>query len=209
MLMDKLENRSSAVQLDPDDVHRAIADGALLIDGRTPEAYDACHVPGSVNVPVAGGELPSRALAAVGREPRSIAVAGTDVGSLTWPSCSNRPGIAGVGGILAGGVDAYRAAGYAVGRRHAVAAERVVDDLALGGAVLVDARDDEDWVRGTFPARCTSRSGQSPRLRRFFPRRRLRRLHRWAPGGDRRQHAAPLRPRQHLAGDRRRAAGTS
>jgi hydroxyacylglutathione hydrolase len=151
MLMDKLENRSSAVQLDPDDVHRAIADGALLIDGRTPEAYDACHVPGSVNVPVSGGELPFRALAAVGREPRSIAVAGTDVESLNLALVLERAGYRGVGGILAGGVDAYRAAGYAVGRQHAVAAERVVDDLALGGAVLVDARDDEDWVRRHVP----------------------------------------------------------
>ena len=70
MLMDKLENRSSAVaELDPDDVHRAIADGALLIDGRTPEAYDAYHVPGSVNVPVAGeASSPLAARAAVGRE---------------------------------------------------------------------------------------------------------------------------------------------
>ena len=57
----------------------------------------------------------------------------------------------GVGRILAGAVDAYRSAGYAVGRRHALAAERVVDDLELGGAVLVDARDDEDWVRGHVP----------------------------------------------------------
>ena len=45
-------------------------------------------------------------------------------------------GCRGVGGILAGGVDAYRTAGYAVGHQHAVAAERVVDDLELGGAVL-------------------------------------------------------------------------
>ena len=32
-----------------------------------------------------------------------------------------------------------------------MAAERIVDDLQLGGAVLVDARDDEDWVRGHVP----------------------------------------------------------
>ena len=38
-----------------------------------------------------------------------------------------------------------------MGHQHAVAAERVVDDLELGGAVLIDARDDEDWVRGHVP----------------------------------------------------------
>ena len=132
------------MRLGPDDVHRAVANGALLIDGRTPEAYDACHVPGSVNVPIAGGELSSRALAAVGGDAGAIAVAESDVEALTLALVLERAGCGDVGGILAGGVDAYRAAGHAVGHQHAVAADRVVADLELGGAVLVDARDDED-----------------------------------------------------------------
>jgi hydroxyacylglutathione hydrolase len=152
MLMDKLENSSSAIaELDPRDVHRALADGALVVDGRSPEAYDACHLPGSVNVPMHGGELASRARTAVGGTPGAIAVAESDVESLTLALVLERAGCGPVGGILAGGVDAYRAAGHAVGHQHALAAERVVDDLELGGAVLVDARDDEDWVRGHVP----------------------------------------------------------
>jgi hydroxyacylglutathione hydrolase len=152
MLMDKLENTPSTVaQLGPDDVHRAIAEGALVIDGRPPEAYDACHVPGSVNVPMDGGELASRARMAVGRDPGAIAVAGSDIESLALAVVLDRAGCGGVGRILAGGVDAYRSAGYAVGHQRVVAAERVVDDLELGGAVLVDARDDEDWVRRHVP----------------------------------------------------------
>ena len=152
MLMDKLENMPSTVaQLDPDDVHRAIAEGALVIDGRSPEAYDACHVPGSVNVPMEGGELASRVRVGVGRDPGAIAVAGSDIESLALALVLERAGCAGVGRILAGGVGAYHAAGHAVGHQRAVAAERVVDDLELGGAVLVDARDDEDWVRRHVP----------------------------------------------------------
>ena len=152
MTMDKLENRpSTAAELDADDVHSALADGALVIDGRSPEAYDACYLPGSVNVPIAGGGLATRVRAAVGRDPAAIAVAGSDVESLTLAAVLERAGCGAAGGILAGGVDAYRAAGYAVGHQHAVAAERIVDDLQLGGAVLVDARDDEDWVRGHVP----------------------------------------------------------
>jgi hydroxyacylglutathione hydrolase len=127
MLVDKLDNRSSAVtELGPDEVHRALADGALVIDGRTPEAYDACHVPGSVNVPMAGGELSSRLRSAVGGDPAVVAVAASDVESLTLVMMLDRAGCGGVDGILAGGVE-------------------------LGGAVLVDARDDEDWVRGHVP----------------------------------------------------------
>ena len=54
-------------------------------------------------------------------------------------------------GIVAGGVAAYRAAGHPVGRQHAVPADRVLRDLESGGAVLVDAREDDDWVRGHVP----------------------------------------------------------
>jgi len=56
-----------------------------------------------------------------------------------------------VWGIVAGGVAAYEAAGHPVGRQRAVPAERVLHDLETGGAVLVDARDDDDWVRGHVP----------------------------------------------------------
>lgn len=116
MLMDKLENRPSAVaEHAPGDVHRALADGALVIDGRSPEAYDACHLPGSVNVPMQGGELASRLRMAVGRNPWAIAVAGSDAESLSLAVMLERAGCGGAGGIMAGGVDAYRAAGYASG----------------------------------------------------------------------------------------------
>jgi len=54
-------------------------------------------------------------------------------------------------GILAGGVEAYAGAGFEVASQRAVPAERVVEDLELGGAVLVDVRDDDDWVRGHVP----------------------------------------------------------
>ena len=152
MLMDKLEKSQSAIaELAPGDVHRALADGALVIDGRSPEAYDACHLPGSVNVPMHGGELASRVRMAVGRNPGAIAVASSDVESLTLALILEGGGCGCTGGFLAGGVDAYRAAGYAVGHEHALTAERVVDDLELGGAVLIDTRDDEDWVRGHVP----------------------------------------------------------
>jgi hydroxyacylglutathione hydrolase len=152
MLMEKLENRPSAIaEHTPGDVHRALAGGALVIDGRSPEAYDACHLPGSVNVPMQGGELASRLRTAVGRNPWAIAVAGSDDESLSLAVMLERIGCPRGGGIVAGGVDAYRAAGYPVGHQYALTADRVVADLELGGAVLVDARDDEDWVRGHVP----------------------------------------------------------
>ena len=153
ILIDNMEKRSSdAVPgLDPAAVERATADGAVVIDGRSPEAYDACHVRGSISIPVAGGEFPARARMAIEADTALVVVAASDAESHAMARMLGRAGFDRMAGILADGVEGYRAAGYAVGRQHAVPAERVVVDVELGGAVLVDARDDDEWVRGHVP----------------------------------------------------------
>jgi rhodanese-related sulfurtransferase len=50
-------------ELEPDDAEAAVADGALLLDVREPEEWDAGHAPGSVHMPLRDvqqrtGELP-------------------------------------------------------------------------------------------------------------------------------------------------------
>jgi rhodanese-related sulfurtransferase len=153
MLVDKLEITPNAVQfeLEPGEVHAALSDGVVLVDGRAPEAYDACHVPGSVNVPLSGGSFPVRVLTAVGPDGAAIVVAGSDGESLAMAWAIERHAAGRVRGCLSGGIEAYAAAGFETGRGHSLPAERVAGDLALGGAVLVDAREDDDWVRGHVP----------------------------------------------------------
>jgi rhodanese-related sulfurtransferase len=153
MLVDKVEIDASAVtfELDPADVRDAAEGGTVVVDGRAPEAYDTCHVPGSLNVPLAGGGFPERLRAAVEAGTPTIVVAGSDGESLAMAWSMEREGRAPVRGILAGGIEAYAAAGFEVGRLHSLPAERIADDLELGGVVLVDARDADDWVRGHVP----------------------------------------------------------
>ena len=52
MLIDKMEIRSEAqvFEIDPGEVRAAVAGGALVLDGRAPEAYDSGHIPGSVKI---------------------------------------------------------------------------------------------------------------------------------------------------------------
>jgi rhodanese-related sulfurtransferase len=153
MLVDKMGmiEGAPAFELDPAQVFAAADDGAIVVDGRAPDAYDACHVPGSLNVPLAGAGFPSRMRSAIGRGASAIAVAGSDGESLAMAWAIEHEADRPVRGILAGGVGAYAAAGFEVGRLHSLSADRVAEDLALGGAVLLDARDDDDWVRGHVP----------------------------------------------------------
>jgi rhodanese-related sulfurtransferase len=153
MLVDKLEITPSAFmfELDPAAVHAAVEEGAIVVDGRAPEAHDAGHVPGSVNVPLAGGGFPGRVRSAVGAGVPAIVLGGSDGESLAMAWAMEREGRGPVRGILPGGIEAYAAAGLDLATQHSVLADRVAEDLALGGAVLVDAREDDDWVRGHVP----------------------------------------------------------
>lgn len=146
----EIDASTATFELAPGDASAALEAGALVVDGRPPEAYDACHVPGSLNVPLAGG-FPER-IRAVLRPHTDIIVAAAshgDAAAMAW--AIEREGRGLVRGILAGGLEAYTAAGFEVARLYALAAERIADDLELGGAVLLDAREDEDWVRGHVP----------------------------------------------------------
>jgi len=137
--------------LAPAAVRRALDDGAVVVDGRSPEAYDACHIPGSLCVPLDGGAFESGAQYVIPAGVKVVTVATGDVDGQAMARGLARAGIRSVAGVLDGGVRAYARAGYEVGCQPAASAERLFEDLQLGGAVLVDARDDEEWLEGHVP----------------------------------------------------------
>ena len=153
MLIDNIEINASPVtfELGAAEAHAAAGGAAVVVDGRSPEDFDARHVPGSVNVPLAGGGFATRVRAAVGSGVAAIVTGGFDGESLAMAWAIERDVRAPVRGILAGGVDAYAAAGFDLGRLQALSAEHVAEDLALGGVVMIDAREDDDWVRRHVP----------------------------------------------------------
>jgi rhodanese-related sulfurtransferase len=156
--------------LAPAAVAQAVADGAIVVDGRPPEAYDECHIPGSVSVPLAGGAFESRARSVIERGARAVAVADDDADARAMARSLMRIGARGMAGILDGGLGAYRDAGYGLARQPAAPADRLFEDLQLGGAVLVDARDDEDWARGHVPGSVHLPLWSLARLKTHLPR---------------------------------------
>jgi hydroxyacylglutathione hydrolase len=153
MLIENVEIAAGAAPfgLDPDDVRTAVEQGAIVLDGRSPEDFDAGHVPGAVNIPLAGSGFAERMRSAIRTGEPAIVVAGSDGESLAMAWAIERDGRGPVLGMLSGGVEAYAAAGFELGRLSSVSAAQVAGDLALGGAVMVDAREDDDWVRGHVP----------------------------------------------------------
>ena len=131
-------------------VEHAVAEGAVVVDGRSPESYDAGHVAGSVNVPFEDDGFEDRASCVIDPDTAVVAVGGADADPWAMAQALVRAGFR-AWGILKGGVPAYNRAGCAVGLQRAITADRLLEDLRLGGAVLVDVRDDEQWVRDHVP----------------------------------------------------------
>jgi hydroxyacylglutathione hydrolase len=140
-----------APTLAPAAVHRSVSHGAVLVDGRSPEAYDARHITGSVCIPFAGETFADRARDVIDAGAPVVAVGEGDGGGQAMARALIHAGCRAVVGVLDGGVSAYGEAGYDVGCQRAASADRLLEDLELGGAVLVDARDDEEWLEGHVP----------------------------------------------------------
>jgi rhodanese-related sulfurtransferase len=131
-------------------VAAALAAGAAVIDGRSPEAFDAGHVAGSVNVP-AGDDAGALAAQLVARAVPVLACADLLEDASVLEHQLGRAGFRHVLGSVAG-----ERARRALGRhRHhrcgAVDVDRLAAELATGAVLLVDVRDDWEAGRGRVP----------------------------------------------------------
>jgi hydroxyacylglutathione hydrolase len=142
-----LGHRPSTPRLDPADVQRALTDGALAIDGRRRRAFAAGHLPGSLGIELddsfaayVGWLAPFGApLVLVLPDPLDDAVAEA-VDQLL------RIGFDRVVGVLAGGVDAWAAAGLPLSSYPAMTAAELASDLGDDPATtLLDVRDPNEW----------------------------------------------------------------
>ncbi len=131
--------------LGPMAVAAALAAGAAVIDGRSPEAFDAGHVAGSVNAP-AGDDAGAVAAQLVARDVPVLACAEALEDASVLADQLDRAGFRHVLGAVAG-EQARRTLGR---HRHhrcgAIDVDRLAAELATGAVLLVDVRD--DWEAG-------------------------------------------------------------
>lgn len=133
--------------MSPDDVAKALADGASLVDARDGVAFAARHVPRSLNIPLE----PSFA-AYVGwlvpfGTPLVLLVDDTDLSEAL--SQLRRIGWDDVQGQLRGGIDAWADEGHDTASYASLDVERLVEEMGDGvvGEIL-DVRQRSEWDAG-------------------------------------------------------------
>lgn len=125
--------------IEPVDLHRRLrAGGGLIIDLRSAQAFDAAHIPGSLN---AAGDAALEAVTAMLPDGSAVAV----LGSTPFESARAASVLAGVGpdcdvAIVIGGIERWRRQGLPVSRGLALDCRQATQQVQRGGVALIDAR---------------------------------------------------------------------
>jgi hydroxyacylglutathione hydrolase len=119
-----------------------VARGALVIDGRPAEAYDAAHLPGSLNLPLTGSGLGTRAAWLAGADTEVLVTAMDDADGRDLARRLQAVGLS---------VCGYVSEEALTGGPLVLAAARPIDIAELPAYLdeltVVDVRDDAEWRR--------------------------------------------------------------
>ncbi|HEY8018347.1 MAG TPA: MBL fold metallo-hydrolase [Actinomycetota bacterium] len=135
--------------------------GAVVLDGREPEAFAGGHVPGSLSVAV-GGSFPTWAGTVLpeGADVLLVLDRADDLMEATWDllRIGYRPPV----GWLADGMSAWRTSGREMDRLDQVSVHelrRLLDESAVG---LLDVRQPAEWAEGHVEGARFVTGGQLP-----------------------------------------------
>jgi glyoxylase-like metal-dependent hydrolase (beta-lactamase superfamily II)/rhodanese-related sulfurtransferase len=135
--------------LAPLQVERARADGALLVDVRTPYQFDDAHVPGAVCIPIVEAGFGTK-LAWVADHDQDIVLIGRDDDDATHAAAlAAAIGLRDIGGYLQGGMTAWR-----IEDKEVESIERIdVDGLheRRGEVRILDVRERSEWDEAHIP----------------------------------------------------------
>ncbi len=136
--------------LKPDGVRRAVADGAVVLDTRPPEAFGGGHVPGALNAGL-GAAFPTWAGTVLPEDADVVLVLDSpdDLWTATWDLLRIGHGVP--VGWLSGGMRAWRTTGYDIERIHQVTVHDLRPRLESGDLALLDVRQPEEWASGHVP----------------------------------------------------------
>ena len=155
--------------LTPHAVQAAIADGAVVLDTRTPEAFGGGHIPGALNVGT-GTAFPTWAGTVLDEDARVILV--LDSPDYLWPVTWDllRIGYQSPIGWLAGGMMAWRTAAFELERLPQITVEELRHRLEAGELEVLDVRQPGEWASGHIPRATFITGGELPRRTDDVPR---------------------------------------
>jgi glyoxylase-like metal-dependent hydrolase (beta-lactamase superfamily II)/rhodanese-related sulfurtransferase len=135
------------MELSPADFQAAMEEGITALDVRPMEQFAAGHVPGSVNIALAG-QFASWAGSVLGLSAKLVLVAESDEKAHEARMRLARVGIEDVHGFLAGGIEAWQSAGLAIAQTPQVTVEELAGRLGGGGVEVLDVRREGEFEAG-------------------------------------------------------------
>jgi glyoxylase-like metal-dependent hydrolase (beta-lactamase superfamily II)/rhodanese-related sulfurtransferase len=149
-------------QLDATTVRRLIAEGATVVDARPVRAFAAGHVPGSVSIELRPAFATWLGWVVDGDVPVVLVLdADQDRDALVWQALT--VGYENLAGELRGGIDGWRAAGFAEQRIE------LVSPGHLPPAPLVDVRQAYEYAAGHIPGALSAELGGVERAASGLP----------------------------------------
>jgi hydroxyacylglutathione hydrolase len=130
-------------------VKEMMAEGAVVVDGRSSAEFGAGHIPGAINVQLSSSEFEQR----VGwmtpdKAPLILLTNSSDeaqdaIYKMAFIALETR-----VAGYLEGGIDAWMAAGKQVEAVPQMDVHTLHHKLSVNGLQVLDVRDSEEWDEG-------------------------------------------------------------
>jgi hydroxyacylglutathione hydrolase len=136
-----------APDLDEDGLVQEIAAGAHVIDGRPPDAFDAGHLRGAINLP-AGRSQGTRAGWVLDPEDRLVVIGSDREHARKIASGLHAVGLWNVAGLAAGEPSRWTDAGLDVQSATSWDVATLADRLRDDGTRLVDVRERDEWSSG-------------------------------------------------------------
>jgi glyoxylase-like metal-dependent hydrolase (beta-lactamase superfamily II)/rhodanese-related sulfurtransferase len=125
--------------------------GATVIDSRAPAEFDAGHVAGSINLPVASAGVGTRAGWALDPEGPIVIVAGDEGEAQRMASALQAVGFWRLVGVSIAEADEWRHHSVPVARAGSWDLEQLADGLRHRSVDLVDVREPSEWIAGHVP----------------------------------------------------------
>jgi len=134
--------------LEGDRARAALGDDVTVLDGRMPDAFDAGHVAGAVNLPGASPGVGTRAGWLLSPEDPIVIAAEGPSTAQAMTSALQAVGLWRILGLLVGDAAAWKRQGFSLTAGGSWTVEQLANGLRRDAAELVDVRDTSEWIAG-------------------------------------------------------------
>jgi glyoxylase-like metal-dependent hydrolase (beta-lactamase superfamily II)/rhodanese-related sulfurtransferase len=135
-------------ELSPEPLGALVGQGVTVLDSRAPDEFDAGHLPGALNLPVASPGLGTRAGWALDPEQPLAIVARDGRAGRQTVSALQAVGFWNLAGVAIADPDGWHRAGLPVATARAWDVDRLAGSLRDDGVALVDVRELPEWLAG-------------------------------------------------------------